>query len=166
MSSVFNQPERAFRLIWTAVDWDRKVQEYIPRVISADNLDGYYEVLMEFAALLKDGHTAVMPPWRYMKPGHDHPPVELQVVGGQFIVARTGDAGEIRTQRIYPGLEVLEIGRVPVRTYLKENVLRFNSRGTPQADEAIALVGILSGPRDIQVPLKVKDPAGTVREFP
>jgi hypothetical protein len=146
------------------IDWDKKVQEYIPRVVSADSLDSYYEVLMEFAALLKDGHTAVMPPWRYVKPGHDHPPVELQVVGGQFIVARIGDTEEIRKQRIYPGLEVLEIGRLPVRTYLKENVLRFNSRGTPQADEAIALVGILSGPRGSQVPLKVKDPDGAMRE--
>ena len=146
------------------MDWDKKVQEYIPRVVSADSLDSYYEVLMEFAALLKDGHTAVMPPWRYVKPGHDHPPVELQVMGGQFIVARTGDTEEIRKQRIYPGLEVLEIGRLPVRTYLKENVLRFNSRGTQQADEAIALVGILSGPRDSQVPLKVKDPDGAMRE--
>jgi hypothetical protein len=147
------------------IDWDAKVQEYIPRVMSADSLDSYYEVLMEFAALLKDGHTQVVPPWMFVKPGHDHPPVELQVAEDKFFVARTGDTEEIRKQRIFPGLEILEIGEhVPVRTYLKENILRFNSRGTPQADETIGLIGILSGPMNSQVPLKVKDPDGTVRQ--
>jgi hypothetical protein len=146
------------------IDWDTKVREYIPRVMKADSLDGYYNVLMEFAALLKDGHTQVIPPWMFVKPGYDHPPVELQVVEGKFFVARTGDTEEIRKQRVFPGLEVLEIGEVPVRTYLEENVLRFNSRGTPQADESIGLIGILSGPKDSQVLLKVKDPDGTVRQ--
>ncbi len=146
------------------VDWDAKLQEYIPRVVKADSLDGYYDVLMEFAALLKDGHTQVIPPWRFVKPGYDHPPVELQAVEGKFFVARTGDTEEIRKQRIFPGLEVLGIGEVPVRTYLEENVLRFNSRGTPQADETIGLIGILSGPRNSRVSLKVKDPDGTLRE--
>ena len=146
------------------IDWDAKVQAYIPRVLSADSLDGYYEVLMEFAALLKDGHTRVIPPWMFVKPGSDHPPLELQAVEGNFFVARTGDSEEIRTQRIFPGLEVLGIGGVPVRTYLKENILRFNSWGTPQADESIGLIGILSGPKNSQLPLKVKDPDGTVRQ--
>jgi C-terminal processing protease CtpA/Prc len=86
-------------------------------------------------------------------------------VEDKFVVARTADTEEIMKQRIFPGLEVLEIGEhTPVRTYLKENILRFNSCGTPQADEAIALIGILSGPKDSQVPLKVKDPDGNVRE--
>ncbi len=42
------------------LDWDSKVREYIPRVVNADTLEGYYDVLREFAALLRDGHTAVL----------------------------------------------------------------------------------------------------------
>jgi len=147
------------------IDWDQKAQEFIPRVVTADNLEKYYDVLMEFAALLKDGHTWIVPPWIYVKPGYDHPPLELQVVEDKFIVARTGETEEIRKQKIYPGLEVLEVGEhVPVRTYLQENVQRFRSYGTAQADEAIGLCGIFSGPKGTQVPLKVKDPDGRVRE--
>jgi hypothetical protein len=63
------------------VDWDKKAQEYVPRVFAAETPEAYYDILMEFAALLKDGHTAVIPPWGYVRPGHDHPPVELQLVG-------------------------------------------------------------------------------------
>jgi len=147
------------------IDWDKKVQEYIPRVLSADSLAGYYEILMEFAALLKDGHTLVFPPWMFAKPGYDHPPLELQVVEDKFLMARCGETEEIREQKIYPGLEVLEVGdHVPLRAYLRENVLRFRSYGTSQADEAIGLIGIFSGPKGSQVPLKVKDPDGTVRD--
>jgi len=147
------------------IDWDKKVREFIPRVMGAETLEGYYDTLMEFAALLRDGHTAVMPPWMFVKPGHDHPPVELQAVEGRFIVAGVGDTEEIKSQRIYPGLEVLEVGdRVPVGRYLRENVLRFNSFGTPQANEAIGLIGLLGGPKNSQVALMVKDPDGAARE--
>jgi len=147
------------------IDWDMKAREYVPRVINAGSLEDYYDVLMEFAAQLKDGHTAVTPPWMFVKPGHDHPPVELQVVEDKFVVAKTGDTEEIRRQRIVPGLEVLEIGEhVPPRTYLKESVLRFYSFGTPQADESIGLVGILGGPKGSPVKLKVRDPKGTMRD--
>ena len=147
-----------------AIDWDTKVQDYVPKVLSADSLEGYYEVLMEFVALLKDGHTRIVPPWMFVKPGHDQPPVELQAVEGNFFVARAGDTEEIRKQKIFPGLKVLEIGRVPVRTCLEENVLKFNSWGTPQAGETIGLMGVLSGPLNSRVPIKVEDPDGTVRD--
>jgi len=145
------------------INWDSTVQTYIPRVINADNLDAYYEVLMEFAALLKDGHTAVVPPWMFVKPGYDVPPVELQVVEDKFIIARIGDTEEIRVQKIIPGLEVLEINNVPVRNYLNENFLRFNSFGTPQANETIGLIGILSGLKDSKISLKVKEQNGIER---
>jgi carboxyl-terminal processing protease len=146
------------------VDWDAKVREYIPRVIAAPDEEAYYRVLMEFAALLNDGHTAVNPPWGPFKPGTDWPPVEIQVVGDHFIVARTGDTDELRAQRVVPGLEIVEVGdSVPVRTYFQDQVLRYNSRGTKQADEAINLYDLLTGPKGSTVALKVRDLDGTVR---
>lgn len=90
--------------------------------------------------------------------------MELQVVENKFIVTRTSYTEEVLKQRIYPGLEVLEIGEQPILDYLRENILRFNSHGTTQANEAIGLIGILSGPKDSQVLLKVRDSDGTTRE--
>jgi C-terminal processing protease CtpA/Prc len=145
------------------VDWDAKVGEFIPRALGADGLEAYYDVLLEFAALLKDGHTRVLPPWMLAKPGHDYPPLELQALGGSFFVARTGDTQEIRTQGIRPGLEVLEIDDIPARTYLNERVLRFGRWGSPQADEALGLMGVLSGPKDSRATLKVRGPDGPAR---
>lgn len=147
------------------VDWDSKAREYIPRVISTRNIEDYYDVLMEFAALLKDGHTTVSPPWIYVKPGYDHPPVELKVIEDEFVVVRVGNTDEMKAQRIYPGLEILETGdNISMRECLRENVLRFYSYGTIQAEESIGLIRIFSGPKNSKIALRVKDPDGTLRD--
>ena len=146
------------------VDWDSKAREYIPRVISIRNIEDYYDVLMEFAALLNDGHTAVSPPWMYVKPGYDHPPVELKVIEDKFVVVRVGNTDEMKAQRICPGLEILETGdNISMREYLRENVLRFYSYGTTQAEESIGLIRIFSGPKNSKIALRVKDPDGSLR---
>lgn len=147
------------------VDWDDKVQEYIPRVIAAQDIDSYYKVLMEFVALLNDGHTGVNPPYGLFKPGFDSPPIEIQVVEEKFIITMTGDSDEMKQQKVYPGLEILEVGdAVPVKIYFQENVLRFSRRGTKQADEAINMWSIFSGLKDSKINLRVKDIDGEIRD--
>jgi hypothetical protein len=61
------------------LDWDEKLREYLPRAISAPDVDSYYDILCEFAALLKDGHTAVNRPVSPLDPSNDWPPLEVQV---------------------------------------------------------------------------------------
>jgi carboxyl-terminal processing protease len=145
------------------LDWDAKVQEYIPKVVAAPDVESYYKLLMELAALLHDGHTAVAPPWGPFKPGTDAPPVETQVVEDRFVVARTGDTDELRAARVVPGVEIVAVDGVPVRSYYRDHVLRYNSRGTKQADEAINLYDLLTGPKDSKVTLAVRDVDGTRR---
>ncbi len=77
------------------LDWDRTVREYIPRIIASEDMDAYYEVLSELVALLKDGHTTVLPPWGHLKPGHDMAPIEVRVLDDRFYVDRVGDRTEL-----------------------------------------------------------------------
>lgn len=147
------------------LDWDEKAQEFIPRVIDAPDLESYYRILMEFATALDDGHTAVIPPWGYFTPGHDMPPIEIAVIEDKFVVTRLEETDEIAAQRIYPGLEILEIGNhVPVQQYFQDQVLRFHSRGASHADKAVLVVYLLYGPQNEKVRLTVMDNDGTVRE--
>ncbi len=146
------------------LDWDQSLQDYIPRVIAADDVKSYYLVLMEFAALLNDGHTAVVPPWGYMNPDNDIPPVEVQVIEGKFVVARVAEADEIKSQQIYPGLEIIAIDDVPARTCFEENVLRYHTWGSKQADETINIFYLLDGPKDSLVSLQVQDMDGASRD--
>ncbi len=145
------------------LDWDKKAREYIPAVMAAKDVESYYRVLMELVTLLQDSHTSVMPPWGYFKPGFDMPPVEVKVIGDKFYVFKAGEADEIKSQRISPGLEILEVEHVPVREYFKKNVLKFNTRGSKQADDALLVIYLLYGPKDGKVKLKVKDTGGAVR---
>ena len=77
------------------LDWDRTVREYIPRVIAAQDMDAYYDVLFELVALLKDGHTDIKAPWGHLKPGYDLVPIELHAGGRATLVGQTtgGSAG-------------------------------------------------------------------------
>ncbi len=146
------------------LNWDDSVQEYIPRVIAAQNIDSYYLILMEFAALLRDGHTGVTPPWGYSKPDFDAPPIEIQVVEDKFVIARTVETDEIEYQQIYPGLEIIEVGNdIPVRASFQDTVLRYYARGSKQADEGINIWYFLRGPKGSKIRLKVKDMDGKVR---
>ncbi|HSG98705.1 MAG TPA: S41 family peptidase, partial [candidate division Zixibacteria bacterium] len=146
------------------LNWDSTVQAYIPRVIAAADQISYYKLLMELAARLHDGHTAVLPPWGLFEPGTDCPPIEVQVVENKFVIARVGESDELAAQKITPGLEILEIGDgVPIAEYHRDSVLRYNSRGTKQADESINLWSLLYGTADSKVRLKIKDRSGAER---
>ncbi len=145
------------------LDWDGKMREYLPRVIATKGIDDYYAVLMEFAALLKDGHTGVNPPGGPLNAAYDWPPLEVQVIDGQYIVVRNADTDELKNNRVYPGLEIIEIEGVPVTDYFREHVVRFESRGAQHADEAIGIYRLLLGPKNSKVNLSVSDPDATAR---
>ena len=145
------------------LDWDGEMRHFLPRVIAAENIDDYYAILGEFAALLKDGHTGVNPPRGALNPANDWPPLEVQVIAGQFLIARHADTEELRWNRVYPGLEIVEIEGVPVVEYFQTHVVRFESRGAPHADEAIGIYRLLLGLKDSVVNLKVRDLDATDR---
>lgn len=145
------------------LDWDAAAREAIPRALAAADRDAYYAVLMELVAGLGDGHTLVLPPWGYVRPDFDAPPLELQVVDGRFLVARAAATPEIVAARLVPGTEVVAVDGEPVRRRFEDRVLRYHRRGVPQADEAINLFYLLQGPRGSRVSLSVRDGDGAVR---
>lgn len=147
------------------LNWDERARECIGRVIEAPDMERYYLLLMELVARLQDSHTYVIPPWGRMTPGYDLPPMELGVMGDKFYVLRVGATDEIKAQRIYPGLEILEVDAgVPVRRYFNEKVLKYFTRGSKQADEAVLIFYMLYGPQGEKVRLKVRDTNGGVRQ--
>jgi len=148
-----------------SLDWDNKEQEFIPKVLNTKNVDDYYLVLMEFARLLDNSHTAVLPPWGYFEPGYDMPPIEVIVIDDRFIISRVGDNDEIKTNRIIPGIEILQVEGTPVRKYFDENVLKYYTQGSKHASDAMLTVYLLNGPNDKKVELTIKDVGGTIKSI-
>jgi carboxyl-terminal processing protease len=147
------------------LDWDGKMQEYLPRVIAAEGIEDYYDVLSEFGALLKDGHTGVNRPGGPLNPANDWPPLEVQVIDERFIVVRLEETMELKKNRVYQGLEIFEVEEIPVGEYFQAHVVRFESRGAAHADEAIGIYKLLQGPKNSVVTLKVRDLDGTERSI-
>jgi len=146
------------------LDWDASFREFVPRVMATETMDDYYWTLMEFAGLLEDGHTSVLPPWGYMRPDYDNPPLEVQVVGGSFVVARLADTPEISAAGLAAGDEILAIDGVDTRTYFEDSVNRYYPRGSSHANDAVNTVYILRGPSGSHVGLKVLDASGEERD--
>jgi carboxyl-terminal processing protease len=147
------------------LDWDEKMQEFLPRVIATEDIDDYYDVLSEFAALLKDGHTGVNRPGGPFDPANDWPPLEVQVIDGKFLVVRFEETPELKRNRVYPGLEIMEVEGDPVAEYFQARVVRFESRGAAHADEAIGIYKLLKGSKNSVFGLKVRDIDGTERSI-
>ena len=146
------------------LDWNRSFQDFVPRVVAASDKDEYYWILMEFAGLLEDGHTSVLPPWGYLKPDFDNPPLEVQVVEDAFLVARAAETPEFETEGIRVGLEILEIDGMETRSYFEDSINRYYPRGSAHANDAVNIVYLLRGPRDSKVILKVRDATGGEHE--
>jgi C-terminal processing protease CtpA/Prc len=146
------------------IDWDGKVREFIPKVLDADNVETYYKILAELTALLRDSHTEIIPPWGRMTPGYDFPPVEIKIIDDRFYIIRTGNNLELKEQNVTPGTEILEIGEgIPAMQFFKDNVLKYHSRGSKRADEAVLVFYLLYGPAGTKVNMKVTSPEYGIR---
>jgi carboxyl-terminal processing protease len=101
------------------LDWDARYREYIPRVISAEDLFAYYELLSRFTALLQDGHTVVIPP-KSLYHSLDRPKLMLRNVGGAPIVT---NASCTIGSSVPIGSELLEVDGVAAEEYLFARVV-------------------------------------------
>jgi carboxyl-terminal processing protease len=73
------------------IDWDKTYQVYIPKVIATKSIIEYYDVLKQFLALLKCGHTRIIPPQEYRE-YFDEPKIKLINIQNKAIVKNVGES--------------------------------------------------------------------------
>jgi len=133
-----------------ALDWDAAFHEYLPRVLAADDPGAYYRLMNEFAALLKDGHTYVVPPLWVAKT-EASPRVRLYPVEGEPVVVG-GDG-------LPHGSAILSVDGRPVDQLLAE-------ARVPASTEHDRLcrvcASLLDGPLGSAVPVEARLPGGQV----
>jgi len=142
------------------INWDKEVQNAIPKILVSENIIQYYDILRELVALLDDGHTFIMPPRDEME-SSDHPALDTQMIEDKIIITRTGDSEEINEQKIKPGLEVTEINGVSAKEYLNKNFVRYYTGGTKHWGEAFGLSKFFDGPQNSVVKLKLRNRDGS-----
>jgi len=141
-------------------DWDAKMVEFLPRVRAARNTAGYYRVLMEFAALLKDGHTGVTPPSEARDELRSWPGLRLALVEHRVLAAQVLDEA-LSAAGVKRGTELTTVDGLPVWEYGARFVMPFEGSSTDQDRERHAvLYDLLSGARGSEVRLGFTDEEG------
>ena len=142
------------------LDWDASYREYVPQVISAEDPFAYYELLLGFTALLRDGHTAVIPP-KSLYLGLDRPKLMLMNVGNTPIVT---NASRTLGSRVPIGSELLEIDGLAAEEYLSTRVVPLVCETTHHRRLDHATARLLLGRQGSRVHCRFHTPGGDSTE--
>ncbi len=143
------------------LDWEASYREFIPRVLAADDLFTYYDLLERFTALLKDGHTMVIPP----KPvylGQDRPKLALMNLDGAPIVI---NASHTIGSNVPIGSELLAIDGIAAEEYLSTYVIPVVCETTPHRLRDHAMARLLLGRLNSKVHCAFRTPGGDCVEM-
>lgn len=150
------------------LDWDSAYQAFIPRVMQAETRMEHIRVLQEFYALLREGHTNVVPPGAMLVRLGAKPPVALDVVSGGAVVTNVDRS---LADQVPIGSTILTVDGISTDEYLAERVFPMVSAATPQDRLRKAVqgkgepgVGLLLGLVDTSVALDIRTPSGEVRK--
>lgn len=110
----------------TNINWDSAYQAFIPEILATKNTHEYYRQLKRFAALLKDGHTDVDPPWNLSK-GSTNTQIHFHYLEGKVIVYNViaKDSSHVPFAS-----EVISVNDIPIQKYLKTQIFPFISSST------------------------------------
>ncbi len=143
------------------LDWDSAYREYIPQVLSAEDLSAYYEILERFAALLKDGHTGVLPP-QALHWSADRPKLKLMNVENAPVVT---NASKTVARRVPIGSKLLAVDDIPAQAYLTDRVMPLVSETTTHRLLDHAVSRMLLGSQGSQVKCQFLTPGGDTVEM-
>jgi len=141
------------------IDWDGLYLLYLPKVRRTKSTLEYYQLLAEFSAKLKDGHSGVSYP-RQLGEKLGWPLLNTAFVQGRVFIQAVRDP-ELAAQGVKPGVEITAIDGVPVKQFGAERVAPFRGASTPQDLEIkVFEYSLLGGPLDTPVVLTLRDAAG------
>lgn len=129
-----------------ALDWDSTYLDFIGRVLAAPHAVAYYDTLMRFSALLRDGHTNIYypPAIQQQRLLFTMPRIELAELGGEIVVVNADSTVSF----VLPlGSVLTRVDGVAVRDVLRDRVFPFVAGGAPAArlEMAISRDGLSSG---------------------
>jgi len=145
------------------LDWNKTYLEFLPRVMAAETTADYYQVLMQLAPLLRDGHTNIFAPRELEARFYARPPIVTELVGDTVLVVAVNSTA--LAGRLKVGDEFVAVDGVPVKRHAEEKVAPLVSSSTPQ-DHALRTYSyqLLAGDAAQPVRLTLRDSAGRQRD--
>lgn len=154
-----------FDLIPT-LNWDSTYKVYIQKVLETKTDFEYYQVLLRFCALLKDGHTRIYYPSNYYSKRSatmfgDYQ-LYIENIENRAIIVRTNAS---KAKEIPIGSEIIEVNGKSIEEYLNDEVVPFVSASTDFVRRDWAVRAMLWGFWGEKFDLKIINPDGEVKSL-
>jgi C-terminal processing protease CtpA/Prc len=141
------------------LDWDEAYRRFIPEVTAASSEIEYYDQLMRFCALLRDGHTRIFPPQTY-RDLHDRPNVLVLDIEGQAVIAAVGESLK---GAVPVGSSIVEVDGLRTDEYLESNLIPAICASTEEFRREVGIIRLLEGPAESDVSIGILTPSGETR---
>lgn len=147
------------------LDWDSLYQATIPAALQAKDVQSYYDVLRQFIAHLKDGHTSVWYPASFYKSEFAYAPLRTDLIGGKvFITQLLNDT--LRLQGLQPGMELVRINGMDVHEHVRKNLMPYEGASTPQGLNFLVYNAyLLNGPKNEPLKLTLRNRNGKEADY-
>lgn len=123
------------------VDWEAAYQDFLPKVIEAEDLYAYYRLLQRFTALLEDAHTSIYFPPHLNEEIVSHP-IQIEKIGEKFYIVNLDKS---LAQELPLFAELIKINGKETKEYLEAEVLAFTSASAPHSRQYWATQDLLKG---------------------
>ena len=141
------------------LDWDGLYMAFIPQVREATSTLEYFRTLQKMCAALHDGHTGLTPPRELWPVVWASPDISTALVEDKVLITRVTDEA-LERQGVKPGMEIVAIDGVPIRTYADNFIRPYVAASTQQGlDAQVYTYKLLNGDESKPVSLTLSDEA-------
>ena len=135
-------------------NWDSLYLQNIPKVVEANDLKEYYDILIKFYARLNDGHTWIWYP-DSINNSLNTIPIRTTFIEGKLIVSKV--LNKTLYDKIAVGDEIVAIDNCDIAIYANKYIFPFISSSTTQDRNLRAYTyDLFLGENDTPVHLKIK----------
>lgn len=162
LSSVWSEARFNFAFFdrQPELDWNQTYLDFLPKVRATTSTEQYYRVLMQFAALLKDGHTNVYPPEPLRDAFYGRPGLHTQWVEHAVVVTGIDDPA-LSAQHWRVGDVLVKIDGEDPRRYAEREIAPYQSASTAQDLQVRSFdYALLSGRAGSQVHVTARNAEG------
>lgn len=140
------------------LDWDKVLEEYLPKIRKEQTAEEYYRLLERCVARLNDGHTTVYPPGIFRHSASL--PVRLTAVNRKPIISEVAEAAAFAHPELKVGLEITHIDDRPISEILEKEVYPYEAGGTPQNHDRRAFRRLIQGENGSEAIVRVRNADG------
>ena len=142
LPSKYSMDEKiyAFSTVWSELKYnfvhidqldfipDSLYRTFLPKVLETDNDADFFDLLKQFMAMFKDGHTSVLSYSYNWNDVYDFAPLMVEQMNGRYYLSQVWESAQLDSTAL--GAEIVEIEGYPTRQYIETHYFPFIPAGS------------------------------------